>query len=481
MINKVRSSLTVRIFIITALILFSACGLTYTFILFATPINYSNLVNDDLNLQLGNLVSALERTTHDASTPLIEDFQKTTGFTAVINKYNYEAIDTNGVVPIADDYKVTAIKQESDYGITKIFSNYLTAFSFSVTTDFTFTDSDERYMLSLFDTLDGVNYSQQAMQEVFPYIVLMILIISLLGSLFYSRYITKPVVKLSKISQKIADLDFTYKYETKRADEIGILGKNLNTLSTNLSTSIEQLRLTNQQLKLDIDRERKLERQRTTFFSAVSHELKTPITILKGQISGMLSGIDVYKDKEKYLDKSLAVTKRMEKLVQEILTISRIECDSFTLNFAPINLSDVISEQAGILKELAMQKNQIYTTKIESDIQIIADNALIMKVVSNLIANAILYSPNNSEISIILESMKKGAVLTVKNNGVTIPEEALPHLFEAFYRVDTSRNSETGGSGLGLYLVKMILDKHNFECKIIPTDDQVTSKVIFNC
>ena len=109
-------------------------------------------------------------------------------------------------------------------------------------------------------------------------------------------YITRPIVQLSGISQRMANLDFSYKCQEKRGDEIGVLGRNLNELSERLSTSLNDLREANCALRQDIDRERELEKQRTTFFSAASHELKTPITVLKGQLSGMLAGVDIYKD-----------------------------------------------------------------------------------------------------------------------------------------------------------------------------------------
>ena len=132
-------------------------------------------------------------------------------------------------------------------------------------------------------------------------------------------------------------MDFTVNFSNERKDEIGILSDNLDNLSNQLSAALEDLKIANIKLEEDVKKEKQLEEQQLSFFSAVSHELKTPITILKGQIQGMLYNVGGYKDRDKYLQKSYQVTKRMENLVQEILSISKIKTSAFTLNLECIN------------------------------------------------------------------------------------------------------------------------------------------------
>lgn len=153
----------------------------------------------------------------------------------------------------------------------------------------------------------------------------MVFLLSLLCAWLYARYITRPIVRLSKISKQMAELDFSGQCSTGREDELGCLAQNLNSLSASLSTALNDLQAANQQLKTDIEKEQELERQRVDFFSAASHELKTPLTILKGHLAGMLNGVSGYENQIEYMERSLAVVDRMEKLVKELLYVSKTE------------------------------------------------------------------------------------------------------------------------------------------------------------
>lgn len=151
-------------------------------------------------------------------------------------------------------------------------------------------------------------------------------------------------------------LDFSSHWAQHRTDEIGALGDSLNTLSDNLSGALTELKAANERLQQDMERERDMERQRSAFFSAASHELKTPVTILKGQMSGMLAQIGVYRDRDKYLARALQVTGRMESLIKEILIISRIEAGSFVLKTDTVNLSEMMERQLELDEELLAAK-----------------------------------------------------------------------------------------------------------------------------
>ena len=222
-----------------------------------------------------------------------------------------------------------------------------------------------------------------------------------------------------------------------------------------------------------------MDRQRMAFFNAASHELKTPVTILKGQLTGMLEGVGVYQNRDKYLLRSLQVTGRMENLVQEMLTISRMEAGAAAMKQEPVELSALLEEQLKLDAGLLEQRSQHLVSALTPGITVPADASLLGKAVGNLLSNASRYSPEGAEIRVWCGRLEGRPALSVENTGARISGDALPHLFEAFYREEGSRNRSTGGSGLGLYLVKMILDRHGAVCTIENTEEGVKATVRF--
>lgn len=321
----------------------------------------------------------------------------------------------------------------------------------------------------------AVNQASEAMKKTLPFLALLILGVSLLTSFFYTRWITRPIVDISHIAARIAGLDFSSHWAQHRTDEIGALGDSLNTLSDNLSGALTELKAANERLQQDMERERDMERQRSAFFSAASHELKTPVTILKGQMSGMLAQIGVYRDRDKYLARALQVTGRMESLIKEILIISRIEAGSFVLKTDTVNLSEMMERQLELDEELLAQKGLHIEKHLASDVTIRGNQDLLTNALDNVLMNAILYSPQGASIRILLDAH----TMTIENTGVSIPEEALPQLFTPFYRVEQSRSRQSGGSGLGLYLVRLILELHNASCEIKNSEDGVVFSARF--
>lgn len=188
----------------------------------------------------------------------------------------------------------------------------------------------ETYTMLVSGSMQQVNQAMEILYQIIPYILGLAMVVAVLFALLVSFYLTAPMVRLSRIAKKMAALDFSESYQKKRTDEVGLLGSSLNELSANLSNALGELRQANEKLRWDIEREREIERKRIAFFSAVSHELKTPITILKGHLCGMLQGIGEYRNRDYYLGRSLDTTEKMEDMVQELLTVSRIENNTFT-------------------------------------------------------------------------------------------------------------------------------------------------------
>ena len=310
---------------------------------------------------------------------------------------------------------------------------------------------DETYRLYVLGTMRSVNQAMEILKQIFPGILCVICLAAFCCAAAASIYLTRPIMKLSRISKKMAALDFGEKCQVGRRDEIGLLAQNLNELSTNLNKALLELEETNQKQR--------------SFFSAASHELKTPVTILKGHLGGMCQHLAVYeKNQEEYLKRSYEVANTLERMIGEILAVSRMESGAWEPCMSCVDLAELVRMQAAELLELMEQKGMLFEAELPEHLFWKADREMLIKVLRNLLVNAVRYSPSGAHILLTLEETKGNACFWIENSGVHLPKDAFSHLFEPFYRVEASRNRESGGSGLGLYIVKMILELHQGVC-----------------
>lgn len=238
---------------------------------------------------------------------------------------------------------------------------------------------------------------------------------------------------------------------------------------------MKELEHANQKLREDMEHITELARQRRDFFAAASHELKTPITILKGQIESMILGIGKYKDTEGVLPETLKEVENMERLVKEILTISKIEMYGLVGKTEAVSLTDVLIKVTETLSPLTKERQTTVHLQTAENVTVFGNASLLEKAIHNILSNAIRHSPKSAEVFVHLTP----SALTVANTGISIPEEDLSVLFTPFYRVEKSRNKSTGGSGLGLYLVKTILELHGFLYQLNNTETGVMFTVEF--
>ena len=482
--RKLSESLTARVFLITLLILLSAGAVTFGLIAWATPSTYTAVVTGDLTAQVDQLVDQLAGTEEQSCGPLLDQFIRTSGAEAMLVGPDGRIADTGSqlaVQPVYEDSSlvITSVQEDStvtyDAGTSHTDDTVAVTMSeqATITAEVRFAGQEDSYTLYVTPRMEAENLAVRALAQMATWILLVLLIFSLLCALVYSRYITRPIVRLSGIAGKMAQLDFQWESGEKRRDEIGRLGHSLDQMARKLSAALTDLEGANRALRGEVERERELDRQRMAFFNAASHELKTPVTILKGQLSGMLEGVGVYQDRDKYLLRSLQTTGRMENLIGEMLAISRMESGAAALRQETVDLSALTAERLQQDGELFRQREQELVSALTPGVLITGDPSLLGRAVGNLLSNAALYSPQGARIRVWCGFRDGRPALTVENTGARIPEEALPHLFEAFYRTENSRNRSTGGSGLGLYLVKMILDRHGAECAIENTKDVV--------
>jgi two-component system sensor histidine kinase VanS len=228
-----------------------------------------------------------------------------------------------------------------------------------------------------------------------------------------------------------------------------------------------------------IESERMQEAKRKEFIATISHELKTPITIISGQLEGMIYNIGKYKDRDTYLQKSYDSTQELKTLVEEMIQVSKFEILEKKSESKEFDLNSLISKLIKRQMYLIEEKELKLDVKYQSEIFINADEERIAKAINNLINNAIKYSPENADLLIRLYK-KENAILEIENTGITIDEKHKDKLFKPFYRVEKSRNRKTGGSGLGLYIVSQILREHGFKYNIKNGRNSVIFIIEFN-
>ena len=465
MISKIRSSLYAKVFLTTTAMLLCVSLLVFSLLAWLMPQTYSNRLNTVLDERVQRFVSELEQVAFPNSGGLFDQLLQDMEINSV-ELYNGKG----EFVPLPTEQYAEARDGNTAYiEQTQINELRKTVPLLSGSYHFSFSDSNERYMLIVYGAAEQIGELQQSFIRVFPFILLIVLAVAFIVSWLYSCMITKPVLEISRISEKMSDLQLNWTVDEQRTDELGTLGKSLNRLSHNLSVTLSDLQNANKKLEADIEHEKKLEQARTNFFSAVSHELKTPVTIIKGQLEGMLLGIGAYKDHEKYLTRSLEIANTLETMVQEILTISRLETAGAEFKIDHLDCVQIIKSYLNETEDLVVRKDlQIYLD-LPLSVLITGNKMLMEKVFSNLIGNAIKYSPQGASIRISAHMEHEQIKFSFENTGTCIPEDSIPKLFDAFYRVEQSRSRKTGGSGLGLYIVQEILHQHGSECTVCNT------------
>ena len=465
MISKIRSSLYAKVFLTTTAMLLCVSLLVFSLLAWLMPQTYSNRLNTVLDERVQRFVSELEQVAFPNSGGLFDQLLQDMEINSV-ELYNGKG----EFVPLPTEQYAEARDGNTAYiEQTQINELRKTVPLLSGSYHFSFSDSNERYMLIVYGAAEQIGELQQSFIRVFPFILLIVLAVAFIVSWLYSCMLTKPVLEISRISEKMSDLQLNWMVDEQRTDELGTLGKSLNRLSHNLSVTLSDLQNANKKLEADIEHEKKLEQARINFFSAVSHELKTPVTIIKGQLEGMLLGIGAYKDREKYLTRSLEIANTLETMVQEILTISRLETAGAEFKIDHLDCVQIIKSYLNETEDLVVRKDlQIYLD-LPLSVLITGNKMLMEKVFSNLIGNAIKYSPQGASIRISAHMEHEQIKFSFENTGTCIPEDSIPKLFDAFYRVEQSRSRKTGGSGLGLYIVQEILHQHGSECTVCNT------------
>ena len=296
---------------------------------------------------------------------------------------------------------------------------------YRLSTEVNIKEMDESCVLDIIMPLQPINEANKVLRNLVPFTIFAAILIGILGAYIYSNIITKPLIEI-------------------------------------------------------IEKERREEENRREFIATISHELKTPITIISGQLEGMIYNIGKYKDRDKYLKESYTSTQELKDLVNEMIEISKTDIMSASFKPTTLNVRELVEVILKRQEFLIDEKNLKTRVAISSDAKINADKDKFSKALYNIINNAIKYTPEGENINIrFIERGFRPSILEVENTGITISDESLKNIFNPFFRVEKSRSRKTGGSGLGLYLTSQILAKHGFEYKMTNRGNAVLFTIEF--
>ena len=324
--------------------------------------------------------------------------------------------------------------------------------------------------------IQGIKDNVHISNTFITYIGIGTLIIGIVAAFVLSSYISRPIKQLSNIAERMSELDFDVKYDGKDKGEIGLLGNSMNNMSKKLEENISQLKAANLELQRDIDKKEKLEQMRTDFLSNVSHELKTPIALIQGYAEGLKEGItDDPESMDFYCSVIMDEAAKMNDMVKRLLTLNQIEFGEDELVMERFDINELVKSVASANELRASQKELKITCDIkDTPLYVWADEYKVEEVITNYISNAINHCCNENIIKVAVGQIDKENVrVSVFNTGKNIPEEDIEHIWEKFYKVDKARTREYGGNGIGLSIVKAIVESMGKKCGVNNLSDGV--------
>lgn len=366
----------------------------------------------------------------------------------------------------------TIISSNDNYTLQKVYDERLGDYYLEI-----WGTLDNGYSIILRTPIQGIKDNVNISTTLIKYVGGAILAVGIIAAFVVSTYITRPIKQLSNIAEKMSEMDFNARYEGSDKGEIGLLGKSMNNMSEKLEQNIAELKKANLELKKDIDKKEKLEIMRTDFLSNVSHELKTPIALIQGYAEGLKEGItDDPESMEFYCDVIMDEANKMNTMVKRLLTLNQIEFGNDEPEMERFDINELIASVADANAIRAGQKNMsiVFDNRNEHNF-VWADEYKTEEVLTNYISNALNHCDGKRAIEVRTEKSENGGTITVTvyNSGKNIADEDLERIWEKFYKTDKARTREYGGNGIGLSIVKAIMDSMGQEYDVRNVSDGV--------
>ena len=345
--------------------------------------------------------------------------------------------------------KTETLVQEENYTIEKSFDKH--AKSFYLQNWGFFEDNKTIFIMSM--PIASIHESVDLSNRFMVYIGLIALAAGSVIMYFAGKKITSPILSLAALSERMSELDFDARYTGDSEDEIGVLGKSMNTLSEKLKETIGELKTANNELQKDIEEKIRIDEARKEFIANVSHELKTPLTSISGFAEIIQDGLVKEEDIKKFAGRIYNEAQRLITLVEDTIKVSQLDEGENPYEWEKLDAYTIVKDVCGRLREVAEKKNvHLYIDGGKTMLTTV--HPILDEVIYNLCDNGIKYNKEDGTVSIHLRDLGENVEIRVKDNGIGIPGEDQSRVFERFYRVDKSHSKAIGGTGLGLSIVK---------------------------
>ena len=325
--------------------------------------------------------------------------------------------------------------------------------------DFVPSETTGNVSLTIAGSYEPAGLMKSAMLRALPLSVICCVFLSVLCAYFFSKGTTSSIRQLSKAVKKMSELDKSAQCRISSQDELGELANDANQLYHRLLCMIENL-------ELEKEKTSENERAKIDFLRSASHELKTPVTALNAMLENMILGVGRYQDYDACLPECKAITERLSEMIHEILETSKLSVSTKNAALTEINVSELLASLCEPYQLIAATHGVQFRLKIDDAVSVELPIHEFSKALSNILGNAVGYTPNGKCVSVYL----RDHMIVVENECTPISKEELPHLFEPFYRPDFSRSRETGGNGLGLYIVATIFRALNVPYSFTPME-----------
>ena len=331
-----------------------------------------------------------------------------------------------------------------------------------------FFDEDDM-SLEIYYSVELIEKNAEVASTVMFHLCMMIMVLIVTLSIRVGYLFFLPLRRMTEQTKKMANLDFSAKCPTHRISDLNELGASINTLSRSLSIAMEELQSENRQLETDILHERKQEKARRSFISNVSHELKTPIAIIKGYAEGMKMGIGC-DSTEEFCDIIIEESDKMNNLIIRLMEYMKLYSGAYKIFSSEFNLAEVLGECAGNLSAKIEEKDIKYICEVDTDFTAFSDAVMVQNIFTNYLSNAISHIDFDKIIRVTATDVGTAYRIRVFNTGKPIPGTDIENIWQSFYRADKSHSREEGRFGLGLSFVstiqEMMGEKYGVENKV---------------